>query len=182
MLFTETELSGAYIIDLERRTDQRGFFARAFCAQEFARHGLPTNFVQMNISFSSAKGTVRGLHYQAGPAAESKVVRCTRGAVFDVIVDLRPHSSMYLRHVGVQLTAENRRALYVPKMFAHAYQALADDVEVLYQVDSVYAPESERGLRYDDPALGIEWPEPVTVVSEKDRAWPLIVPGSRVDV
>lgn len=182
MLFTETELSGAFIIDLERRADQRGFFARAFCAQEFAQHGLRTTFVQMNISHSSVKGTVRGLHYQVGAAAESKVVRCTRGAVFDVIVDLRPDSLTYLRHIGWQLTADNRRAFYVPKMFAHAYQALTADAEVLYQVDAMYAPGSERGLRYDDPTLGIVWPVPVTVVSEKDRAWPLILPDTRVEV
>jgi dTDP-4-dehydrorhamnose 3,5-epimerase len=182
MLFTETKLSGAFIIDLERRTDGRGFFARAFCAEEFARHGLSSSFVQMNISVSSSLGTVRGLHYQAGPAAETKVVRCTRGAVFDVIVDLRAGSPTYLMHVGVRLTAENRRALYVPRMFAHAYQALTDAAEVLYQVDAMYAPDSERGLRYDDPTLGIDWPVPVTVVSEKDRAWPLIVPGAPVEV
>jgi dTDP-4-dehydrorhamnose 3,5-epimerase len=182
MLFTETQILGAFIIDPEPRVDHRGFFARAFCAWEFERNGLATSFVQMNISSSVVKGTLRGLHYQLGPAAETKVVRCTRGAIYDLIVDLRPGSATYLQHIGVTLTAENHRALYIPKLFAHAYEALSDDVEVLYQVDSFYAPDHERGLRYDDPALAIKWPETVTVVSEKDRAWPLIVSGSRIAV
>ena len=174
MLFHETEISGAYVIELERRVDPRGFFARAFCAREFESHNLATNFVQMNISCSSKKGTLRGLHYQTGLASETKVIRCIRGAIYDVIVDLRPGSPTYLRHASVTLTADNGKAFYVPKMFAHAYQALADDVEVLYQVDAFYSAEHERGLRYDDPALAIPWPETVTVVSEKDRSWPLL--------
>ncbi len=174
MLFAETRLRGAFTIDLEPRVDPRGFFARAFCTREFEQHRLTTSFVQMNISSSAAKGTVRGLHYQDGAASETKLVRCTRGAIFDVIVDLRRGSPTYLQHVVVTLTSENRRALYVPKMFAHGFQALTDGVEVLYQVDSFYAPEAERGLRYDDPVLAIRWPEAVTVVSEKDRLWPLL--------
>lgn len=174
MLFTETDLRGAFVIDLERRGDERGFFARAFCTEEFARQGLVGVFVQMNVSFSAAKGTIRGLHYQTPPAAETKLVRCTRGAIYDVIVDLRPESPTFRKHVGVELTADNRRALYVPKSFAHAFQSLTDDVEVLYQVDAPYAPQFECGLRHDDPALAIRWPLPVTVVSEKDRSWPLL--------
>jgi dTDP-4-dehydrorhamnose 3,5-epimerase len=173
VLFTPTELNGAYVIDLERRGDARGFFARAFCADEFARHGLATTFVQMNISFTAEEGTIRGLHYQIGDAAETKVVRCTRGAVYDVIVDLRPDSPTFGKHIGVELTAENRRAVYVPKMFAHGHQALTGDVELLYQVDAFYQPGAERGIRFDDPALAIAWPKAVTVVSEKDRSWPL---------
>ncbi|HXH38961.1 MAG TPA: dTDP-4-dehydrorhamnose 3,5-epimerase [Thermoanaerobaculia bacterium] len=174
MRFTETRIPGAFVIDPEPRVDERGFFARVFCAREFAEHGLSESFVQMNISASTAKGTLRGLHYQREPASETKVVRCTRGAIYDVIVDLRPASATYLQHVGVTLTSGNHLALYIPKMFAHAYQALCDDVEVVYQVDSFYSPGHERGLRYDDPVLGIRWPETVTVVSEKDRTWPLI--------
>jgi dTDP-4-dehydrorhamnose 3,5-epimerase len=172
VLFTPTELSGACVVDLEPRGDARGLFARAFCADEFARHGLVTAFVQMNVSFTAAKGTIRGLHYQIGDAAETKLVRCTRGAIFDVIVDLRPGSPTFGKHIGVELTADNRRAVYVPKMFAHGHQALTDDVELLYQVDAFYQPAAERGIRFDDPALAIVWPEPVTVVSEKDRSWP----------
>jgi dTDP-4-dehydrorhamnose 3,5-epimerase len=174
MRFTETPIPGAFVIDLEPRVDERGSFARAFCAQELERQGLETWFVQMNLSVSNAKGTIRGLHYQIGAASETKIVRCIRGAIFDVLVDLRPDSPTLRRHFGVTLSGENRRALYIPKMCAHAFQALTDDVEVLYQVDAFYSPESERGLRFDDPVLGIEWPEAVTVVSEKDRSWPLI--------
>ncbi len=174
MRFTETKLPGAYIIDVDLHADDRGFFARAFCAREFADKGLNPAFVQANISFNAKKGTLRGLHYQIEPAAETKLVRCTRGAIYDVIVDLRPGSPTYLQHAGVELTAENRRALYVPKMFAHGYQTLSDDAEVVYQVDAFYEPTLERGLRYDDPRLQIEWPEPVTAISNKDRAWALL--------
>jgi dTDP-4-dehydrorhamnose 3,5-epimerase len=171
MIFTETKLKGAYIVDLETRTDDRGGFARAFCAQEFEAHGLKQTFVQTNLSFSYKAGTLRGMHYQIPPACETKFIRCIKGAVYDVIVDLRPDSPTYLQYVGVELTAENRRALYIPEMFAHGYQILVDDSEVIYQVGEFYTPGCERGFRYDDPAIGIDWPLPVSVISDKDAAW-----------
>ncbi|HYE64431.1 MAG TPA: dTDP-4-dehydrorhamnose 3,5-epimerase [Pyrinomonadaceae bacterium] len=173
MIFTETELKGAYLVDLERKADSRGFFARAFCAREFAEHGLKTSFVQCNLSFNHLRGTLRGLHYQCAPAAESKLIRCLRGAVYYALVDLRPSSPTYTSHISVELSAENRTALYVPEMFAIGYQALADNTELIYQHSEFYTPECERGLRYDDPFFGIEWPLPVTVISEKDAALPL---------
>lgn len=171
MLFLETTLRGAFVIDLERREDSRGFFARAFCQREFEAHGLNPVIAQANIAFNMSKGTVRGMHFQYPPAAESKLVRCTRGAIFDVIVDLRPESETYLEHVGVELNAENRRALYVPERFAHGYQVLEDGTETSYQVGEFYAPDSEGGLLYDDPRLGLDWPLPVTELSEKDGLW-----------
>lgn len=174
MLFTETKLKGAFIIDLEHREDNRGFFARTFCANEFEQHGLKPSVAQCNLSFNHKKGTLRGMHYQTPPAAETKLIRCTQGAIYDVIVDMRPDSPTYLSHIGVELTAENHRALYVPEMFAHGYQALTDGAEVVYQVGEFYTPGYERGLRYNDPILGIEWPTEVTVISEKDAAWALL--------
>lgn len=177
MRFTETSLPGAFIIDLEQRADPRGFFARSFCAAEFEAHGLKPAVVQCNLSFNHRRGTLRGMHFQVAPALEAKLVRCTRGAVHDVIVDMRPTSPTYMQHIGVELSAENRRALYVPEMFAHGYQSLTDDAEVTYQVSTTYTPECERGLRYDDPALAIAWPLPVSVMSDKDRSWPLITAG-----
>ncbi|WP_413173999.1 dTDP-4-dehydrorhamnose 3,5-epimerase [Anabaena azotica] len=174
MIFTETKLPGAFIIDLEEKPDQRGFFARTFCAQEFADHGLKPTVAQCNLSFNHIKGTLRGMHYQLLPAAETKLVRCTQGAIYDVIVDMRPESPTYLSHIGVELTAQNRRALYVPEMFAHGYQALTDGAEVVYQVGEFYTPGYERGLRYDDPLLEISWPLAATEMSEKDRNWPLL--------
>ncbi|HXG67315.1 MAG TPA: dTDP-4-dehydrorhamnose 3,5-epimerase [Blastocatellia bacterium] len=176
MLFTETDLKGAYVIELEQRRDHRGFFARAFCATEFAARGLKPVSAQCNLSFNYRKGALRGMHYQVAPATEAKLVRCIRGAIYDVIIDLRPDSPTYLSHFGVELTAEGRRALYVPEMFAHGYQTLTDGAEVMYQVSEFYAPQCERGIRYDDPAFGIEWPLPVTDISEKDAAWPLMKP------
>ncbi|HEV2720617.1 MAG TPA: dTDP-4-dehydrorhamnose 3,5-epimerase [Thermoanaerobaculia bacterium] len=172
MRFVETLLAGAFLVEPEPRADARGFFARTFCAAEFAERGLASAFVQSNVSFNHAAGTLRGMHYQLPPSAETKLVRCTSGAVYDVIVDLRPGSPTYLRHFGVELTAANRRALYVPAMFAHGYETLSDGAEVVYQVDAFYAPDCERGLRHDDPALGIRWPLPVRVISEKDQSWP----------
>lgn len=173
MIFVETKLKGAFVIDIERREDERGFFARAWCQEEFEARGLKVSLVQANIAFSRKAGTLRGLHYQAKPHEEVKLVRCTRGAVYDVIVDLQPTSSTYLQWVGVELTADNRTMLYVPKGFAHGYQTLADNTEVLYQVSHVYSPESERGIRWDDPAIGIEWPQVDTrIISEKDKCWP----------
>lgn len=173
MIFTETELKGAFIIDLEERHDHRGFFARTFCAKEFEMHGLKPTVAQCNLSFNHKKGTLRGMHYQTPPAAETKLVRCTQGAIYDVIVDMRPDSPTYLSYIGVELTEDNRRALYVPEMFAHGYQALTDGAEVVYQVGEFYTPGYERGLHYDDPILGIEWPLPVTEISQKDATWPL---------
>lgn len=174
MLFEETSLPGAYVIDLERFEDDRGFFARAFCREEFEDHGLEPDVVQCNLSFNHRAGTLRGLHYQVPPATEAKLVRCIRGAIYDVVVDLRPDSPTYRDHLGVELSADNRRALYVPGMFAHGFQALTDGAEVFYQVSHPYSPDHERGLRHDDPALGIDWPLPVTDLSDKDAGWPLL--------
>ncbi len=174
MIFTSTGLDGAFIVDLEPRQDDRGFFARAFCQREFEAHGLKPLVAQANISFNYRKGTLRGLHFQYPPAAETKLVRCTRGAILDVIVDLRPESPTYLRHVAVELTADNRRGLFVPERFAHGYQVLADDTETTYQVGEFYTPGAESGLRYSDPRLAIDWPLPVTDISDKDGAWPLL--------
>ena len=174
MVFTETKLAGAFIIDLERREDDRGFFARAFCQHEFSDHGLKPVIAQANIGYNRLRGCLRGMHFQFPPAPETKVVRCTRGAVLDIIVDLRPESSTYLEHISVELTADNHRAIYIPERFAHGYQALEDDTETSYQVGEFYTPGAEGGLRSDDPALGLTWPLPVSEISEKDAAWPLL--------
>jgi dTDP-4-dehydrorhamnose 3,5-epimerase len=174
VIFTETKLDGAFIIDLDRKEDNRGFFARAFCQHEFEDHGLKPVIAQANIAFNRRKGSVRGMHFQFPPAAETKLVRCTRGGILDVIVDLRPDSPTYLDHISVELTADNHRALYVPERFAHGYQVLEDDTETSYQVGEFYTPETEGGLRYDDPRLGLSWPLPVTEMSDKDRAWALL--------
>jgi dTDP-4-dehydrorhamnose 3,5-epimerase len=174
VIFTETKLGGAFIIDLDRKEDNRGFFARAFCQHEFEDNGLKPVIAQANIAFNRRKGSVRGMHFQFPPAAETKLVRCTRGGILDVIVDLRPESPTYLDHISVELTADNHRALYVPERFAHGYQVLEDDTETSYQVGEFYTPETEGGLRYDDPRLGLTWPLPVTEMSEKDRAWALL--------
>jgi dTDP-4-dehydrorhamnose 3,5-epimerase len=171
MIFTETKLPGAFIIDIERREDERGFFARAFCQREFADHRLKPVIAQANIAFNRRKGALRGMHFQFPPSAETKLVRATRGAILDIIVDLRPESPTFLQHVAVELTADNHRALYVPERFAHGYQALADETETSYQVGEFYAPGTEGGLRHDDPRLGLRWPLPVAVISEKDAAW-----------
>jgi dTDP-4-dehydrorhamnose 3,5-epimerase len=181
MIFTETPLKGAFIIDIEERRDDRGFFARSFCAREFEAHGLKPVIAQANLSYNHRKGTLRGMHYQTPPAAETKLVRCTAGAVLDVIVDIRPGSPTYLQHVAVELTAGNRRALYVPEMFAHGYLTLTDDAEVIYSVGEFYTPGAEGGLRWDDPALGIDWPVRVEVISAKDAAWALIGQGAAVE-
>ena len=172
MIFTETAIPGAFVVDLEPRADERGFFARGWCAREFAEHGLDAALVQHNISFNRRTGTVRGMHYQADPHPEVKVVRCTRGRLFDVIVDLRPGSPSYCRWAGVELSAENRRALYIPAGVAHGFQTLADDTEVHYQMSDYYHPELARGVRWDDPAFGIAWPSPATaILSERDRSY-----------
>jgi dTDP-4-dehydrorhamnose 3,5-epimerase len=172
MRFTESELPGAFLIDLEPLSDGRGFFARTFCREEFVEHGLEPDVVQCNISYNNRAGTLRGMHYQLPPAAEVKLVRCTAGAIWDVIIDLRPDSPTCGRHVGVELTEGNRRALYVPELCAHGYQTLTDGAEVTYQVSHSYHPDLERGIRYDDPYFGIDWPLPVTRISPKDSSWP----------
>jgi dTDP-4-dehydrorhamnose 3,5-epimerase len=173
VIFTETELRGAFLIDLEPHSDERGFFARVWCEREFEQHGLSTKVVQCNVAYNHTKSTLRGMHYQAPPHAEIKLVRCTRGGVYDVIVDLRPESATYLRWFGVELTAENRRTLYVPEGFAHGYQTLADETETYYQVSAFYEPTAERGLRWDDPAIGIVWPQTERrILAKKDLAWP----------
>lgn len=172
MRFTETSVPGAYVIDLDRIGDARGHFARLWCREEFAAVGLTRPFEQFNMSFSEQAGTLRGLHYQVAPHQEAKVARCTRGAAYDVLVDLRTGSPTYGQWHGVELTPENGRWVYVPPGCAHGYLTLADATELCYLVTAPYAPEAERGLRYDDPAVGIEWPCEVAVVSEKDRSWP----------
>ncbi len=172
MIFTETPLPGAYLIDLEPYSDERGFFARTYCQREFEAHGLTAEVVQCNTSFNAGKGTIRGLHYQTPPAAEAKLVRCIRGAIFDVIVDLRADSATFGRHFSVELTADNRRALFVPEAFAHGFQTLLHETEVHYQMSAFYDPESAAGFPYNDPKLKIGWPLPVTAISEQDRNWP----------
>lgn len=176
MRFSPTELPGVVVVDVEPRGDERGLFARTFCAEEFAAHGLVPAFTQCNLSFNRARGTVRGLHLQVAPAADAKLVRCAAGAVLDVAVDLRPGSPTHRRHVAVELTAANRRALFVPVGCAHGFQTLADDTEVVYQHSAPYDPEHERGARHDDPELGIAWPLPVKGLSPKDASWPLLDP------
>jgi dTDP-4-dehydrorhamnose 3,5-epimerase len=174
MNFAELSLPGAYVIDLEPIGDERGFFARMLCQEEFGKHGLDMKIVQANVSYSAERGTLRGLHYQIPPHGENKLIRCVRGAVFDVMVDLRPDSPTYLAWEGVELSAQNRRMAYVPEGFAHGFLTLTDDCEVLYPVTAAYAPSAERGLRYDDPSIDIEWPATVRVVSKKDQSWPLL--------
>lgn len=171
MLFTETELKGAFVIELEKRGDERGFFARTFCRKEFAAHGLNTQLPQANMSFSRFKGTLRGMHYQIHPHAEAKLVRCTRGAVFDVAVDLRSDSPTYLKWLGVQLSAENYKMFYIPEGFAHGYMTLDDHSELIYMVSAFYTPEKERGVRWDDPAFNIKWPLAPEIISDKDKKW-----------
>ncbi len=172
MKFTETPLAGAFVIDLEKRGDDRGFFARVFCEHEFRTHHLVQHFVQVNNSLSGERGTLRGMHYQLPPHAETKLVRCIRGALWDCILDLRPESPTFGRWFGVELSAENRRMLYVPKCFAHGFLTLADGSEAFYFVDEFYAPQQERGVRWNDPTFKIQWPGAPTVLSDKDRNHP----------
>ena len=174
MIYTETKLKGAFVLEPQMIRDDRGGFAYLFESKEAAAHGLRTGVVQVKLSTNIKKGTLRGMHFQIPPAAEVKVVRCIRGSVWDVIVDVRKDSPTYLQHIGVELSAENRKALYVPQMFAHGYQTLTDDAEVVYQVDEFWAPAHERGIRHDDPKLGITWPLAVASISPKDTAWPLL--------
>jgi dTDP-4-dehydrorhamnose 3,5-epimerase len=177
MRFTETELDGAWVVDLEPREDERGFFARTFDAKLFAERGMEPFAAQGNMSYNRKAGTLRGMHWQNAPAYESKFIRCVRGAIYDVVIDLRPESPSYLKHIGVELTADNRRALYIPPLFAHGFITLEDDTDVTYQVGGFYTPGTEGGLRYDDPTFNIEWPRAVTVISEKDAAWPDFEPA-----
>ncbi|WP_076667762.1 dTDP-4-dehydrorhamnose 3,5-epimerase [Pontibacter indicus] len=174
MIFTETKLKGAYIIDIKKLEDERGFFGRAYCQKEFEEHGLNTNLVQANVSYNYKKGTLRGMHMQLAPHAETKLVRCTRGAIFDVIIDLRPDSETYKQWIGVELTADNYRMLYVPEGFAHGYMTLEDNSDVMYQVTAFYAAGAERGHRWNDPAFNIQWPMEPVVISEKDQQHPLL--------
>jgi len=172
MIFTKTKLDGAYVIDIERREDHRGFFARSWCKKEFEAQGLNSNIVQINTTLSKAKGTLRGLHYQVSPHEEVKLIRCTKGALYDVVIDLRPDSPTYKQWLGAELTAENRRMLYVPEGFAHGSQTLEDDTELTYQSSQFYAPESARGVRCDDPVFAIQWPVDIHAISDADRNWP----------
>lgn len=172
MKFHPAPLQGAYTIEPERRGDDRGFFARVFCRNEFANAGLVTEFVQANNSLSAKKGTLRGLHYQLAPAAEVKLIRCIRGALWDMILDIRPDSASFGEWFGVELSAENRLMMYAPRGFAHAIFTLADDTEALYLVSAFYSPTDERGVRFDDPKFAIEWPFPPDEISAKDRGWP----------
>jgi len=172
VIFTETSLPGAFVIEPERLDDQRGFFARTWCAREFETQGLDPRLVQCSISFSKRKGTLRGMHYQGPPAAETKLVRCTAGAIVDVIIDLRPDSPTFTRHVAVVLSAENRKAVYVPAGFAHGFQTLSDDTEMFYQMSEFHSPGHARGVRWDDPAFGIRWPHDERIISDRDRTYP----------
>lgn len=179
MLFTETDLKGAFLVDLERIEDSRGFFARSWCAREFEERGLNARLVQCNLSRNLTRGTLRGMHYQIAPHEEAKLVRCTMGAIYDAIVDLRPGSPTYLCSFGSVLTAENHRALYVPEGFAHGFLTLTDQSEVSYQMSEYYAPDAARGLRWNDPMISIPWPEPVVVISDRDRSYPDFQPLGR---
>jgi len=172
MIFTETKLSGAFLIELERNEDERGFFARNWSEREFAELGLVSNFVESNISFSRKKGTLRGMHYQAAPHGQAKLVRCTTGAIFDAIVDLRRDSPTFRQWMTVELTAQNHLMLYVPVNFAHGFQTLEDDTEITYQVSSPYHPESSSGVRWNDPAFGIPWPDGERIIIARDREYP----------
>jgi dTDP-4-dehydrorhamnose 3,5-epimerase len=172
MEFTETKLKGAFVVSMKKIQDDRGFFARAWCREEFAAHGLNPDMVQLNVGYSHVKGTLRGLHFQQAPHAEAKFVRCTSGAIYDVIVDLRPDSPTWRQWFGLELSAENRLMLYAPEGFAHGYQALTDMAEIYYMTSAPYAAQSARGVRYNDPAFGVLWPLPVSVISQPDQNWP----------
>lgn len=172
MKFIETELAGAVIVEIEKLEDDRGFFSRTWCQREFDQRGLESSVAQANASFNYRKGTLRGMHYQAEPYGETKLIRCTQGAIYDVIIDLRLNSPTYLKWIGIELSAENFRMLFVPKMFAHGFQTLEDNSVVSYQVGQFYTPGAERGVRYDDPTFEIKWPLAISVISEKDKNWP----------
>lgn len=177
MIFKPTKLIGAFVLELEIRTDHRGGFARTYCAKEFMKQGLNPCVSQMNMSINPRKGTLRGLHHQLPPASEAKLVRCVKGTIFVAIVDLRTESPTYLDHFGMRLDTVERVALYVPERFAHGYLTLENDTEVVYNASSPYTPECERGIRYDDPLFGIEWPVSIESISEKDLSWPPYTQG-----
>jgi dTDP-4-dehydrorhamnose 3,5-epimerase len=172
VIFNETKLKPACSIELEKQEDERGFFARSWCEQDFQERGLNPRLVQCNVSFNRMKGTLRGMHYQAAPYEEAKLVRCTRGAIYDVIVDLRPSSQTFKQWVGIELTAENHRMLYVPEGFAHGFQTLCDETEVFYQMSEFYHPECARGVRWNDPAFNIIWPVEEKIISARDTSYP----------
>lgn len=172
MIFRETKLPGAFVIELEKREDDRGFFARTFCREEFSAHGLNPDIAQCNVSFNKRKGTLRGMHYQTPPFAEAKLVRCTSGAIFDVIIDLRESSTTFRQHFAVDLYSATGKMLYIPEGFAHGFQTLLDDTEVFYQMSQPYAPECARGVRWNDPSFGIEWPSAERTILERDRNYP----------
>ncbi|HTV40996.1 MAG TPA: dTDP-4-dehydrorhamnose 3,5-epimerase [Candidatus Sulfotelmatobacter sp.] len=176
MKFIETSLKGVFVIELEKRGDDRGFFARAYCEREFQQRGLNPKIVQMNNSLSSQRGTLRGIHYQLAPKAEDKTFRTTRGSLFDVVVDLRPHSPTFLKHITVELTAENRKMIHVPQGCANSFMTLEDNTEIFYFTSEFYSPENERGIRYNDPQLGIQWPMEPVVISDKDKNLPYFTP------
>jgi dTDP-4-dehydrorhamnose 3,5-epimerase len=176
MKFIETPLSGAFVLEVEKREDERGFFGRSWCVRELTDHGLDPTIVQANVSFNRRKGTLRGMHFQTAPHEEVKIVRCTRGSLYDVIVDLRPESPTYCRWFGVELSADNYRMLYIPKRFGHGYQTLEDTVDLMYMVSTFFAPDHATGVMYNDPVFGIQWPLPVAMINEKDRTWPRYVP------
>jgi dTDP-4-dehydrorhamnose 3,5-epimerase len=178
MFFRETKVKGAFVVDLERRADDRGFFARVWCEKEFQAQGLTARLAQVNASSNVRKGTLRGLHFQLPPCQEAKVVSCTRGAIYDVVVDLRRDSPTHMQWAGVELTANNRRMLYVPEGCAHGFQTLDENSELLYLMSEFYSPEHARGVRYDDPSFGIAWPLPAECLSEADRAWPDYLRGA----
>ena len=172
MIFSPARIAGAWLIDIEPQRDERGFFARSWCQRELTEHGLEAAIAQESVSWNKDRGTTRGLHFQRPPHAEVKIVRCTKGAIFDVIVDIRPDSPTFRQWQGVELTAENRRAFYVPKGCAHGFQTLSDDTEILYLISTFYVPGASAGYRYNDPAFAVEWPLPVTIISDNDRRWP----------
>ena len=172
MIFGATPLPGAYVIEIEKHEDERGFFARSWCAREFAANGLDHHLVQCNVSFNKRKGTLRGLHYQIPPHAEVKLVRCTKGSLFDVIVDLRKDSPTFLKWFAIELTATNHRMLYIPKLFGHGYQTLEDETEIFYQMSEFYEPAAVKGLRWNDPRVGINWPDAGKTMSQRDQAYP----------
>jgi len=172
MEFIETKLKGAFLVSIRKIEDRRGFFARGWCEEELASHGLTAHMVQLNVAFSSTKGTLRGLHYQAPPYQEAKLVRCTRGAIFDVMVDLRPESPTHRQWFGAELSADNALMLYVPEGFAHGYQTLVDNTEMYYLTSARYAADAASGVRYNDPAFDISWPLAVSVISDADAGWP----------
>jgi dTDP-4-dehydrorhamnose 3,5-epimerase len=173
--FTETKLKGAFVVEIEKLSDERGFFARSWCRKEFEAHGLTSRVAQANVSYNLKKGTLRGMHYQIAPYQECKLIRCTRGAIYDVIIDLRPDSPTYKQWTAVELTADNYTMFFVPQDFAHGFQTLTDETEITYQVSQFYTSGSEKGIRFNDPTFNIQWPLDVSVISDKDRDWPNFV-------